>query len=83
MCRFLSIVFIASILMQIQVLIALTDNDLETARPSYLTSTEMELYRHSLEFIEDAACQRDLNATLWGLLNGQQWATSSEFICFV
>ncbi|KNC28798.1 hypothetical protein FF38_09958, partial [Lucilia cuprina] len=46
------------------------------SRSSYLTSTEMELYRHSLEFIEEAACRKDLNATLRGLLNGQQWATS-------
>ncbi|KAM7346795.1 nose resistant to fluoxetine protein 6-like isoform 2-T2 [Cochliomyia hominivorax] len=55
---------------------ASTNNAVEMSRASYLTATELDLYRQSLEFIVDAACHKDLNATLWGLLNGQQWATS-------
>lgn len=64
--------------MQFQVLLAKTSNNLEYSRRSYLSSTELDLYRYSLEFIEDVACHNDLNATLWGILNGEQWATSSR-----
>ncbi|TMW53381.1 hypothetical protein DOY81_001503, partial [Sarcophaga bullata] len=53
-----------------------TDSELEISKFSYMTPNEFELYRQSLNLIKDAACQRDLNATLWGILNGHHWATS-------
>lgn len=87
MLRAINIIPLLIILMQFQVLLAKTPNNLEHSSHSYLTATELDLYRYSLEFIEDVACHNDLNATLWGLLNGEQWATSSRclhsfVICF-
>lgn len=47
---------------------------------TYLTSSELKLFRESLNFIKDDKCRRDLNATLWGLLNNVHWAVSSKLI---
>lgn len=49
------------------------------AKGSYLTPTELEMFRHSLGYIKDGECRRDLNTTLWGLLNNAQWAVSSKY----
>lgn len=50
---------------------------------TYLTSSELKLFRESLNFIKDDKCRRDLNATLWGLLNNVHWAVSSKWFSFI
>lgn len=70
MCKLVNLCIVFTILMQ--------THALQISQYSYLPSAAVDLYQHSLKFIEDAACQRDLNATLWGLLNGQQWAQASK-----
>lgn len=80
MFKFVRLVFGVTICIHINGITALTDNELKLSKSSYITFTELELYRQSLTLIKDAACQQDLNATLWGILNGYHWATSSKFV---
>ena len=79
MFQIMPLVFAFTIILHINGLNAITDNELEISKLSYITLNELELYRQSLNLIKDAACQRDLNATLWGVLSGHHWATSSKF----
>uniref|UniRef100_A0A1I8M8L5 Nose resistant-to-fluoxetine protein N-terminal domain-containing protein n=2 Tax=Musca domestica TaxID=7370 RepID=A0A1I8M8L5_MUSDO len=48
----------------------------EQSKAIYLTPNEVKLFRESLDFIQDPNCQRDLNVTLWALLNNVQWAVT-------
>lgn len=79
MFQFVPLLFVFTIVLHINGLNAITDSELEISKLSYITPNEFELYRQSLNLIKDAACHRDLNATLWGILNGHHWATSSKF----